>query len=168
MQAILFMSCFAALWWSASLAASGGQAALVLIGPVVSVAVILVARRRLRNAPALEMVERKRIKRVVGWSVLGEGAAMFIAFLILRILGLGAYIFPAMVAIVGLHFLPLAAFLKVRSYWMTAAGLVLLGATGVFLDPPLRALVVGMTAAAILWATCLALLAEQTPRLLDA
>src|SRR5437763_11385503 len=121
------MSGFAAIWWWMSLACSGQQLALAFIGPAVSLVVILFAHRRLRNAPALDVSERKRIGRVVGWAAMGEGFAIFVAFNILQNLGLVDYFVPVIALIVGLHFLPLAAFLKIRIYWASAASLILVG-----------------------------------------
>lgn len=70
---------------------------------------------------------------VAGWSIV-EGAAIFAVLNILVALHRPAYSVAAIIAIVGLHFVPLAAGLRLPVYYATAAVLVLV-AGGVALNP---------------------------------
>ena len=99
--------------------------------------------------------DRKAVGKIVGWASAIEGVAMFAAANILNWAGYPSYFICAGVAIVGLHFLPLARLFEVRRYYATGATLTALGALGCLIgDVPTRTLTVGMGAALVLWVTC--------------
>ncbi len=162
MQAIIFMAGFAAAWWIAGLLGSHQFVGLTAIGTAVSLTLILAARARLRGAPAPSAGERKRRGRVIGWAAGLEGVAIFATIGLLNTFGLGAYAFPAVAVIVGLHFLPLAALLPLRAYYLSALSLVSVGIIGAFVQAADRPFVVGTLSAIALWVTCLERLANAS------
>jgi hypothetical protein len=74
-------------------------------------------------------------------------------------------VFPAIVIIVGLHFLPLARGLPRPSYYATGAALIFTGLAALLLRAEQRPMTVGMSAALILWATSVPLIlrARRSP-----
>ncbi len=160
MQAVVFMAGFAAAWWVAGMLGGHQFAGLAAIGPLVSAVMILAARTRLRNEPTIDPAERKRRGRVVGWAAGLEGLAILVAVNLLNRNGLGGYVFPAVALIVGLHFLPLAKLLPVKIYYLSAALLVAVAGAGLAVGGADRPFLVGVSAAIVLWVTCLARLAK--------
>lgn len=153
MSAIVFMAGFAAAWWVMGLGlhAPIGQLA---VGPIVSIAMILVARWRLKNTPPASDAMVARRRRIIGWALGGEGLAIAVVSHLMVKAGLIAFIVPAVAIIVGLHFLPLAKLFKVKIYYVAGVLITLAGIAGLAVDAPHRALVTGLSAAALLWLTC--------------
>ncbi|MGR4865770.1 hypothetical protein [Caulobacter sp. LARHSG274] len=153
MSAIVFMAGFAAAWWVMGV---GLQApvGLLAIGPMVSAAMILFARQRLKNAPAVSGDTAKRRGRIIGWAVAGEGVAIAVTSHLLVKAGLVAFVVPAVAIIVGLHFLPLAKLLSVKIYYVAGGLITLAGIAGLVVEAPHRALFTGLSAAVLLWLTC--------------
>ncbi len=152
---IMIMSGFAALWFVWGISAAGLVSTAWLLVPfVISGAMIVLAMRLKRVAnPA----ERRHVGRVVGWASGVECAGILVANNVLVWTGHAGFAVCATLAIVGLHFLPLAHFLRVRAYYGTAAALVGLAAAGLAIgDDRTRLLVVATGAAVLLWLTCLA------------
>ena len=152
---IMIMSGFAALWsvWGLS-AISPINGVWLLVPFAVSGAMIAGAMRLPIVASA---ADRRRIGRIVAWASAIEGVAIFVAVNVLTNLGHPGYVVVATLAIVGLHFLPLAHFLRVPLYYASGAALVGLAVFGCFINPETtRVLVVGTGAAVLLWLTCLA------------
>ena len=152
---IMIMSGFAALWFVWGLSAFRPMAWLWLLVPfAVSGAMVACA---MRLPIVASEAERHRVGRVVGWASGIEGVAIFVAYNVLNNLGHPDYAPIATLAIVGLHFLPLAHYLRVPLYYATGAALVGLAMLGGLIDAPTtRLLVVGTGAAVLLWLTCLA------------
>ncbi len=155
MQAVVFMGFFAAAWWVAGFMSGHPFTALAAVGPATSAAMILAARARFRNEPPVDAAEKKRRARTVGWAAGVEAVAIVITVNLLNRNGLGAYIFPAIALIVGLHFLPLAKLLPVKVYYLSAALLVAVAAAGLAVDAADRPLLVGVSSAIVLWLTCM-------------
>ncbi len=160
---IMIMSGFATLWFVWGLSAVQPINGLWLVVPfAVSGAMVSAAMRLPMSAGE---ADRRRTGKVVGWASGIEGVAIFFSINVLTNLGHGAYGVVAALAIVGLHFLPLAYFLAVPAYYVTAAsmvGLALFGCT-VAADAT-RLLVLGTGAAVLLWLTCLTCFAKQPAR----
>ena len=108
MPAIVFMAGFAAFWWIAGLWGSPLPTWFLAGGPIISVLLIFVARRRLSGAPPRPPEEAKRAGRIVGWAAGGEGILIAVVANLLTHNGQRALVLPAVAIIVGLHFLPLA------------------------------------------------------------
>lgn len=153
MSAIVFMAGFAAAWWVMGLGLQAPVGQLV-VGPVVSVAMILFARWRLRNVPPASSARAARSRRIIGWALGGEGAAIAVVSHLMVKAGLIAFIVPAVAIIVGLHFLPLAKLFQVKIYHVAGALITLAGLAGLAVDAPHRALITGLASAVLLWLTC--------------
>lgn len=153
MSAIVFMAGFAAAWWMMGLGLQAPVGQLV-VGPVVSVAMILYARRRLKNAPPATADWVAKRRRIIAWALAGEGVAIAVVSNLLVRAGLIAFIVPAVAIIVGLHFLPLAKLFQVKIYYVAGALITLAGLAGLAVDAPHRALVTGLASAVLLWLTC--------------
>lgn len=164
MPAIVFMAGFAAFWWIAGLWGSPLPSWFMVGGPIISVLLIFVVRRRLRGAPARPPEEAKRVGRIVGWAAGGEGLAIAVVYNLLILNGQRALVLPAIAIIVGLHFLPLAVLLKVRIYYATALLITLVGLAGLVIDAAHRGLMTGLPVAGLLWLTCVYRLATEAPK----
>ena len=125
----MFFFLFGAVWlegWAttaeACAAACAGIAMLALV-------LLAVAWRRYRRyAPALAQEqgtpERRRARRVFNIVNAGQWTAIFILAQVLINLGKGAWIIPMAIAIIGLHFLPLAHVFKNPPHYVTGLAMV--------------------------------------------
>jgi hypothetical protein len=157
---IMIMSGFAALWFVWGLSALGTfNAAWLLVPLAVSGALIAWASRMPLEA---SQAERRNAGRVVSWAFWIEFAAIFVANAVLATTGHAGFGVCATLAIVGLHFLPLAHFLRRPNYYVSGTALVALAAYGVAIEgDATRLLVLGVGAAVLLWITCLAAFARK-------
>jgi hypothetical protein len=152
---IMIMSGFAALWFVWGLSALSSVPALVLLLPVVVSGTMIALAWRI--PVTADEATRRRIGRVVGIASGIEGVAIFAAANVLNWTGHAGYFVCATAAIVGLHFLPLAHFFRVRNYYLAGAAMVALAAAGCAVsDEGTRLLAVGIGTAVLLWVTCLA------------
>jgi hypothetical protein len=157
---IMIMSGFAALWFVWGLSALPSFNGVWLLVPfAVSGAMIGLA---LRIPVAASQAERRDVGRIVGWASGIEFVAIFAANTALGMTGHAGLAVCATLAIVGLHFLPLAYFLQVRNYYLAGSALVALAAYGLTIGGDTkRLLVLGVGAAVLLWITCLAAFARK-------
>lgn len=88
--------------------------------------------------------------RVIMWSSIGEGAALFVVNEILIGLGRSDLIIPSMVVIVGLHFVPIAYLSPFRPLYALAAVMVTTGLAGLSAAQPSGGTIAGFTAAGAL------------------
>ncbi len=112
--------------------------------------------------PTDDIRDSKRIGRLVCiWSG-AEGAAVFIAVNLLGYFNLSQYIVPAIGAIVGLHFIPLAHGMPRPLYYKTGAAMVVASALAIFLPKPWPAAATGFACAVICWTTSFIMLRSVT------
>jgi hypothetical protein len=151
---IVIMSVFAAIWFVWGLSAISPVPGILLAVPlIVSGAMIGFALRR--PASAFPSPDPNRGK-IIGWASFGEGIAILVAVNVLGNLGLSAFSPCAVLAIVGLHFIPLGHQLHVPAYYASAAAMVVLAVAACAVpDEHRRLLTAGLGGAAILWITCL-------------
>jgi hypothetical protein len=159
---IMIMSGFAALWFVWGLSAVSPINALWLLVPfAISGAMIALAVRMPVVASA---AQRKATGKVVGVASGIEFVAIFAANAALASTGHAGLVVCATLAIVGLHFMPLAYYLRVPRYYAAGAALAALAAGGVAIhDDATRLLVLGVGAAVLLWMTSLAVF-SHSPR----
>jgi hypothetical protein len=156
---VIIMSFFAACWWIYGSIASGHGSMPFLIIPVVALLFLIMSAVRHGAGIKRSAIEQKRIGRLIGLASGLEGFGIFLALNILNNTGHAQFFIPVAAIIVGLHFLPLAFWLPVRLYYLSAASLCLLGVVGFWVDDTAqRILFVSLGAASILWLTCLAAL----------
>ena len=160
---IMIMSGFAVLWFVWGLSATSPISGLWLLVPFAVSGAMMAAAMRL---PLWRRrVERQRTGRIVGWASAIEGVAIFAAVNVLYNTGLAGYAAVATLAIVALHFLPLAYYLRVPTYYLAGAALLGLAVFGCTItNEATRLLVVGTGAATLLWLTCLTSFARQPTR----
>lgn len=155
-RGIWILTAFAVVW--STIAIIGSHLSPAWLAPVVAVAAATLWAAR--SAPdVVDPAERRRRGRLIGLWTAAEGTAAFVVANVLGNIGRMDAFVPALAAIVGLHFLPLARGLPIRAYYATGVALVLIGAAGLAVPPALRPGVVGFGAALILWTTALALIA---------
>jgi hypothetical protein len=162
---IMIMSGFASLWFVWGLSALGSVPALVLLVPVAVTGTLIALASRIRMTA--DEATRKRIGRVVGIASGIEGVAIFAAVNVLNWTGHAGYVVCATAAIVGLHFLPLAYFLRVRSYYVAGALITALAVAACAIpNDETRLFVTGTGTAMLLWVTCLAAFSRRDLRYL--
>lgn len=120
-----------------------------------------------RNITAYRIEARlpagKRANRVLGIVNGVQWLCIFAAALLLQALGYSQWFVCAVIILVGLHFVPLAAALRYRPYYVTAAALVALGGIYPLLAAEGPRSPVGLLGAGvILWVTSVGLLAGKS------
>ena len=163
--AVLVLNTFAAVWWVVGFAGSGrGSPLTYTAGIGLSALFVIIDRLRTGTAWSPPAVRRHR-GRVVGVASAAEGVAILVAAMILTRLDRRDLIAPVVASIVGLHFLPLARWLPAPLYYWTGALLVVVGMIGAGVqDLPTRFLVVGVSAAFVLWLSTVVVLARLRVR----
>ncbi len=154
---------FAAVWWGVGLASAGfGTWPGLAMGAAISLGFVAAAIRADRLAPRRHHADAHRGWGMVAIASSAEGVAILVSVNVLNWLGLPGYFLCSVAVIVGLHFVPLARALPYGGvYNYTAAALVAVGVAGCFLPEPVRNLLVGIGAACVIWATCMAIVTPQ-------
>jgi hypothetical protein len=152
----VIVSSFAAVWFAWGLVGAGASWGLAPIGLAVSAATMLAAFLRRAGEPVRSEAEEKLTGKVIGLASAFEGVMIPVSCVTLGVLGRPDLVLTAIAVIVGLHFLPMAYFLRKPGYYASATGLMAIGIFGAVAipDAALRAGVIGVTAAVVLWATC--------------
>ena len=155
---IMIMSAFALVWAVLALLGMDGPPWLGIVPAAITAGIVWAGWRRLPPSRDANDPEEKRVGRLVAvWSAI-EGAGIFLAIFAVQLVGHPEAVLPAIAVVVGLHFLPLARGLPRPSYYLTGAALIVAGAIGEALPAAQIVLFTGLTAAVILWLTCLGLL----------
>ena len=137
-------------WLRAGLLVAG-----LLLGVWIATAVHRVSHVSETAPPALEQtVVRRRIGQRFGWITGIEGAAIFLAVILLNAVHRPDFIPPAIALIVGLHFFPLASLFGRSFYYGTGILGCAIGGSAFFIsDPSLRTSAVGLSFGLLLWLT---------------
>ena len=127
---VLVMSGFGALWAGAGARLSSAPAAAWIVLAIVVLAFGVRARRLLlENPPAaeplpLELAEqRRRGGRIFAWTSFAEGLGIFLAVNVVVNLGHPQWQAAAAMAVIGLHFLPLALAFGYRPHLVTGVAM---------------------------------------------
>ena len=125
---VLVLSGFGALWAGAGVSLSSAQAWAWIVLAIVVLAFGVRAVRLLRANPsvaeplALELAKRqRRAGRIFAWTSAGEGVGILLAVNLAVNLGHPDWQGAAVMAVVGLHFLPLASAFGYRPHLVTGA-----------------------------------------------
>ena len=122
-----------------------------------SIATLCVKAAKLTPAQALTQEQRDANQRVLFhfYVITGiELGAIFLAFVMLRVLHYPEYILSGVALIAGVHFFPLAALFHTQAYYGTALVGCAIGFLGFFIgDSLLRQKIVGISFGLMLWAT---------------
>ena len=120
---------FGAMWlevwdWRAGAGLAAGAAIALLAAGLLGVAY----RRYRRFAPALALVpetpEKRRSDRIFNIVNAGQWIVIVVLGNVLANVGLGAWVVPMAIAVVGLHFVPLAFVFRNRAHFVLAAAMV--------------------------------------------
>ncbi len=155
-SAIWVLNIFATIWCAAAILISGWPTGFLVVPLCVAVACAAFAGHHAPR-PRDRGQQAAAWKAVSLWGGIELAAIVVVAALLVRF-GAHAAVMPAVAIIVGLHFLPLASSIGVPLYRATAAGLIVAGAIALVLPAPMRPAAVGISAAAILWSSCAAIL----------
>ena len=150
-SAVWVLSIFAALWGVLAVTLAHWANIWMLLPCAMSVALIAIGERI--AFPRRTDLEEARARKFVGWAFGIEMVAIILVCNMLVHFGASSYVVAAAVAIVGLHFVPLAIWLPARAYYATGGLLVLAVALGLSLPGPLRDPAITIAAALILWGT---------------
>jgi hypothetical protein len=151
----IIMGLFAALWWIVGTGASGRGSGPMYTVAIVITGLIVGAASRQAGRTSGSPEERARRGRLVGIASGVEGLVIFVSINVLANIGRRDLAAPIIAIIVGLHFLPLARWLRVPLYYVTSALLVGLGIACVRVrDANFRLFTVSVGAACVLWLTC--------------
>lgn len=161
----VFLSLFGATWLVGASYQYAGVSApmLACIGlltvMLASWSLLTFFKRRATYTGGRDVEAGKRIRKslmlvnITQWSIIG------LVILLLNVTDHVRWIMPAVIFVVGAHFLPLAHIFQYRGYYMTALGLVMVAAIDSALGMPGRGITVSLLATgAILWASAIALL----------
>ena len=130
----MFFSGFGTLWLVVGdIVARGGPDWTLATVVVAGACLAAIAWRRFQAnrvaRAALEDTPRaKRIARVFNWVNAGQWVLIFVLANVLRNLGLDTWVMPMIMAVVGLHLLPLAAVMGYRPHYVSGVALVLVAA----------------------------------------
>jgi hypothetical protein len=149
------MGGFGAAWLAMGMAGAGVSVAvaLAIVVPVFVLIAALgtVARRRLPKMAGAETPEKKQRMRVFAVVNVVEWLAIFGTVNLLRNLHLEGWVIPAIVLIVGAHFLPLARIFQARQHRTTGVALMLCAAMALVLPGSVRDVAECVAAGVILW-----------------
>lgn len=168
----VFMALFGAIWLAAADYQAFGGTLLALAGMLVIAAgaIGLVAWSRatfkaglLDEAATRDPVAIKRLRRQFMLINAVQWIAVGLAVMLMNVFAHPAWIAPAVILIVGLHFVPLARLFGYRGYVVTAAALVLVALIDVLAGAEGHVALTLFATGAILWATTAALLRALQP-----
>ena len=132
----MFFSAFGTAWlaWGDVTARGGRDGTLVAI-IIAGVALFAAAWRRFQanrsaRAAVADTPRARRVRRVFHAVDAGQWVLIFVLANVLDSAGLGQWVVPMVIAIVGAHFLPLAAVMGYRPHY--ASGLALLALAAVY------------------------------------
>lgn len=167
----VFMALFGSIWLAAADYQSFGGTLVALAGMLVIAAgaISLVAWSRMTFKAGLlsqtatrDPASVKRLRRQFMLINAVQWIAVGLAVMLMNVFAHVEWIAPAVILIVGLHFIPLARLFGYRGYYVTAAALVLVALLDVLAGEGDVALTLFATGA-ILWATTVALLRALQP-----
>ena len=156
----IIMSFFGCVFYLMGLGPTIGWRSALLLVPI-AIFVFIVTRVAALSRRGAAQLRTSRASKAIVWSSIGEGLGILIAVNVLANLGREDLILPAIAAVVGLHFLPIAYAIPFRAFYVTAAALLIAATIGIVLRQPAGTEVTGLLAAAILWITSFAALRRE-------
>jgi hypothetical protein len=164
----MFFAAFGGAWmvlWS--LEAHGVNWPIIAVVSIISLALFLIAWRQFQqnktaHAAEADSPESRKAARIFNIVNAVQWILVFVVATLLSNLGYKEWIIPAIILIVGLHFIPLAVGFKVPRHYLTGAALILLAVTYPFTASAGPASPVGcLGAGIILWLSASAALWRQ-------
>ncbi len=135
----MFFSCFGGAWLILGIVRSSHHnPALIVLAVLCSLTILILAYRKYtqnRAALAAEASSPASKRRSRWFNIINAGQWILLILIgnILVNIGLSAWVIPAAILIVGLHFLPLAGLFSYPAHYITGAALILIAATYPFL-----------------------------------
>jgi hypothetical protein len=100
--------------------------------------------------------QARRVARIFHWVNGGQWVLILVLANVLNNIGLGAWLVPMVIAVVGLHFLPLAAVMRYRPHYVSGLAMLLLAVVfPLVADGGPRSGVGPLGAGRVLWASAL-------------
>lgn len=153
---------FGGVWLMLGMSSAGVPlgVAVTAVLPVFALIAFLGAavRRRLPHIDEAETPGKKQMMRAFGMVNVAEWLAIFAVVNVLSNLRLNAWIVPAVVLIVGAHFIPLARIFQAPQHLKTGIAMLLCAALAVALPVSIRDTVECVSAGVILWISAAAAL----------
>jgi hypothetical protein len=153
---------FGAVWLTLGTLSAGGsyQASVAVVLPVFALIAFLgsLVRRRLPSMADVETPEKKQMMRAFGFVNVAEWLAIFGVVNLLANLHLNRWVIPAIVLIVGAHFIPLARIFHSSQHLKTGIAMMVCSAVAVVLPVSIRDTVECAGAGVILWISAAAAL----------
>ena len=156
----MFFGGFGTAWlcWGDVTCLGGGNWTLGLVIAVGLGLAVAAGRQFAANRSALagrpSTPHSRRVARIFNWVNGGQWVLIIILVNVLNITGLAAWVVPMIIAVVGLHFLPLAAVMRYRPHYVSGLALLLLAVVFPFVanDGP-RSGLGPLGAGLVLWAS---------------
>jgi hypothetical protein len=158
----MFFAGFGTAWlcWGDVICLGGGNWTLGLVIAVGLGLAVAAARQFAANRSALagraSTPHSRRVARIFHWVNGGQWVLIIVLVNVLNITGLAAWVVPMIIAVVGLHFLPLAAVMRYRPHYASGLALLLLAVVFPFVaNGGPRSGLGPLGAGLILWASAL-------------
>ena len=147
----IIMAFFGALFAALTLHWQWHVSAIALAAPYLVFAVIAGAALWVLRMPGEGLTPSASARRVIMWGSTAEGVGLFVAANIVINLHRPHLLLPAMALVVGLHFLPIAAAMAFRPFYILGAALIVAALTGFVAPPAIGAAIAGGMGALSLW-----------------
>lgn len=164
----IFMTLFGSIWLAAADYQSFGGTLTALVGLLAiaacAIGLVVWARATFKAgrpgdaATARDPATAKRLRRRFMLINATQWIAVGLAVPLLNVFAHAEWIAPAVILIVGLHFIPLARLFGYRGYYVTAGALVLVAVLAIASGAERHVALTLFATGAILWATTVALL----------
>jgi hypothetical protein len=149
------MGGFGAAWLTLGMISAGApvEIALAIVVPVFALIACLglTVRHRLPKFAGPESPEKKQVMRIFAAVNIVQWLAIFGTANVLRNMHLDRWIVPAIVLIVGVHFLPLAKIFRAPQHKTTGIAMMVCAAVAIVLPVSIRDTVECLSAGLILW-----------------
>jgi hypothetical protein len=150
----IIMSFFGSLFATLTLSFQFGWTGFWLGIPYILFAAIALAAIVVIRRPGGGISPSPRAEKAIMWSSIGEGIGLFACSFVIN-LGHRELLLPAMAAVVGLHFLPIAYAAPFRPFYVLGFALLSAAALGFVIAAPTGGAVSGFAGAAALWIAAL-------------
>lgn len=155
---IAILSVMSALWGVGYVYAAGASPWVYAIPVLISLSPIYLATKRRSPTPTKD--EARQIGRAVGGAMIVEAVAIVGGIAGVESLGRNDLLLCAVAGGVGVHFIPLARWMPLPTYYLTGIALLIAAAVGVTEPETLRNAAVASSVAVILWVTAMSLMMD--------
>ena len=147
----IIMSFFGALFAALTMHWEWHVSGAALAIPYILFAAIGLAALYVLRQPGTGLALSEKARKAILWSSTAEGVGLFLAANVVINLHRPDLLLPAMALVVGLHFLPIAAAMALRPFYVLGAALILGSIAGFAAPAPAGGEIAGLLAALSLW-----------------